>query len=527
MVKNIGFYDNYSEFSSSHGGTSTIRLKMKNGTTQYMSPEPLLSFSENKVVQGNSVLGWETSVTLSAYVIYDDDSSNMVANSSQMMSAIKGVQGQFDSATELQVFSHPESAAPAFIFPILNPVVSVDEQTFYNFLRYKVSFTSFSNNYGTATSGVSVGGSLQAVPLASFSDVFTYEPDDSMGTPYDDGGAQVYRFSRTVSAKGRPRSNAELNNSSSFNANACSGVKAFVDHRSNIDSFRPYVVTDEYRYLDGATVFNTSQSISVDLAELTYSVTTNGFYATGGTNGALIQNGAMESFTTTVSKEANNHFTTVTVDGTLNGYSIGAVSQPMSNSKAGQASGAKRIISILSNGGSYGYGSVIFRRAQSATSVSLNAVPLSVSVGDNSQTDGKISYSVSYDNRPTNIFANAISESINVSDTYPTDVFASIPIMGKRSGPVFQYMNTTTTYERDLSIEIVMDANSVADINTAPYGRLMNYSPSIGAGRGTINRLINDFSPAGTFDYVMLKQCNESWNPKTATYTLNIGWIYK
>lgn len=530
----IGFYSSAAA-GNIPNGSPCIQIRKKNGLGSYrhyyMHPEPKLAFTSQAVTQGDTRLGTQYSVTLSAWAL---PSGNAASRSRKIMANLQHIESFFDDADQLQVFDDAGSNAPLFEWSILNPTISVDESDFYNFVRFNIQFESFDyTDIGSVSgllndTGANAGQHVQ-VPLESFSDTFTYEPDDSFGVPYDDPTAQVYRFTRTLSAKGRPPSNAWINKDSAFNKNAVSGVKAFVDHRANIDEFQPYVVTDEYRYIDGLTVFNLSQSVSVDLAELTYSVTIQGLYADGDYGNLIRQSGAFETFSTNVQKEATSSIVNVTIDGALTGYAVGSRTDHQRSIKGNQAAGALYTLNRISGNGEFGWGSVVFKRAQAATSAVLNAVPKSISIGDSTTADGKITYSVQYDNRPTNLIDGAISESITVNDTYPTDVYASIQVMGKRSGPVFQYMNTTTHFERDVSIEVVMDTEKITNIQGPPYEKLISHSPSVDSTtRGTINAIINSMVPAGSdLSYCMLKQCNESWSPKEGRYTVNVGWAYK
>ena len=61
--------------------------------------------------------------------------------------------------------------------------------------------------------------------------------------------------------------------------------------------------------------------------------------------------------------------------------------------------------------------------------VQLNSQPVSVSIGSNQYT-GDFTYSLAFNNRPTNIISGVISENLQVSDTYPGDVFAIVPVIG-------------------------------------------------------------------------------------------------
>ena len=513
----------------------TLRIKKITGgaaSWYYMTPEPLLSFNNQQVTQGNTVLGWQSSVTLSCFATCGGETASDKATA--LMGDISTVESFFRDGARLEVYSQAGGTNPIQSWSVLNPQISVEESNFFNLVKYNISFESFVPALsGTVLSDVQQEGhvnpystgSTQLLPIESFSDVFTYEPDSSFGRAFDDSTAQVYRFSRTISAKARPDSNDNLNKSI-YNANAVSGAKAFVDTRMNIDTFKPYTVSDEYRYDNNLTVFNLSKSYSIDLGEQSFSVTINGLYA----NSSLLaenikQSGAFETFTTTVQKDANSSIVNVSVDGKLSGYAVGAVNDQQNKIAANASAGAYHILSRISDGGKYGYGSIVYKRAQNASNTPLNSIPKSISVSDSTIADNSISYNVQYDNRPTPLISGAITESITVNDTYPTDVFASIQIMGKRTGPVFQYMNTVTNFERDVSIELVMDTQKIFNVTNS--AELMNFSPSIDSNtRAQLNTLINNLSPVQT-EFTMLKSCNESWSPRDGRYTLNIGWTYR
>jgi len=496
---------------SSASNSAAIIVNKRTGGGFYITPPPQIGWSENPVIQGNHLLGYETTVTLSCFAVGCSSTSNL----GQLVS----VQSFFEDATTLEVRSSASQSGGTTTFNITNPRVSVQPSNFAGVTRYDIVFDSFSpsdSTKGAITSETHGNTSNKvAIPLASFSDVFSYEPDDSLGKLYDDPGAQVYRFTRTCSAKGRPAVGADVNNSSTFYANACSGVKAFVDSRMAINEYSPYVVTDHYKYIQGASIMRMSTAVNIDLAELSYSVTINGYWANS-SGGTLKQLGAFETFNTTVQNDASSRLVSVTVDGKLNGYSIGAPTDSRQSVLAGAGGGAQDVLNRISGNGSYGMGSVVYSRAQSACGSVLNAIPKSISVADSASADGAISYNITYDNRPTNVVTGSISESISVSDSYPTDVYASIQIMGKRDGPVFQYMNTTTEYERTLNVELIMSDNITA-------------SPSVHSDtRDQINSLISNAAPSpSSAGYVMLKQATENWNSTEGQYSLNMSWAYK
>jgi hypothetical protein len=503
----------------------------------YMSPEPKISYSTTPVVQGNTLLGYETSVTLSAWALPSGDAT---IRARRVAANLGNIQSFFKDCDLLTLLASPTDTTQIISFNILTPTFSVEETDFFGAVRFSIQFNGFDHDSIKSVSGVLISdptgsdqngyglSQTQAIPLASFSDTFSYEPDSSLGFSYDDPTGQVYRFTRTISATARPSSNASINSESTFNKNAVSGAKAFVDMRRSRRTFDPYYVTNEFKLIEGVNAFNMTQSHSTDLASLTYSVTITGLYCDGDYGNKIKASGAFETFSVNVQKD-ESHLVSVSVDGSLTGYAKNGPSDNQNTMVANASRGAYHILNTISGGGKFGYNSVVFKRAQEACGAPLNATPKSLSIGDSTQADGKITYNVTYDNRPVSIISGALTESITINDTYPTDVYASIQVMGKRGGPVFQYMNTTTHFERDLTIEVTLDTQKIAQNVGAPYGRLMNYKPSIDSNtRGTINRLVNDLAPGGKdIGYCMLKQCNESWSPKDGRYTLNVGWIYK
>ena len=121
-----------------------------------------------------------------------------------------------------------------------------------------------------------------------------------------------------------------------------------------------------------------------------------------------------------------------------------------------------------------------------------------------------------------------MSESINVNDTYPGDVFAVIPVIGRATGPVLQYIGGRTEYKRDVNIEMVVDYTDIGyDNNRESF---MLTKPSINEPiRTQLNTLINDLSPAtepGIRKY-FLNPPAESWSPKEGRYTLSLNWVYE
>lgn len=178
-------------------------------------------------------------------------------------------------------------------------------------------------------------------------------------------------------------------------------------------------------------------------------------------------------------------------------------------------------------------------------------------------SQGTISYSFSYDDRPPNIIQGSISENIQINDTYPGQVFASIPVIG-RNQPVLQFLNSRTEYKRSLSIDIQMASfagNWIEDSGdiisaTGYWADAIGVDTSIGASANDgiswwlytnkpsvtntadFQKIFEAANPAnetsanGFSNPVVAGRCfysapTESWNPRTGTYNYAIEWSYE
>tara|TARA_B100000524_G_scaffold321295_1_gene202099 strand:+ start:1999 stop:3951 length:1953 start_codon:yes stop_codon:yes gene_type:complete len=181
----------------------------------------------------------------------------------------------------------------------------------------------------------------------------------------------------------------------------------------------------------------------------------------------------------------------------------------------------------ISNNQFFGVGSLIYKRANNQTQVQLNSEPLSVSLGAN-KIAGELTYSLEFDNRPTNIISSAISESINVSDTYPGDVFSVIPVIGRPTGPILQYIGGRTEYKRDVSINLIMDYTKIPYDSGRPS--LLLLKPSVNEPTATeLANLLESLSPAnepGVRKY-FISAPSENWEPKTGNYSFNLSFTYE
>lgn len=201
----------------------------------------------------------------------------------------------------------------------------------------------------------------------------------------------------------------------------------------------------------------------------------------------------------------------------------------------------------VTNSGNFGLTSHVYKRAQNVTNITLNPYPVSVSLGVN-EFAGEITYDIQFDTRPLLIVPGTISETVTINDTYPGDVFASIPVLGRQTGPVLQYLGTRTEYRRDVSIDLIFAPTATTTTTTAGPGggspttttatptpaelrqRFLFDKPTLwNPARTTINNLITALSPAqevGIRKY-FLNPPSESWDQKERRYSLNLSWTYE
>jgi hypothetical protein len=332
---------------------------------------------------------------------------------------------------------------------------------------------------------------------------------------------------------------------------------------------REYQGTDFNSY----NSYNHSRNESIDEANGNYSLTENWVLAT---------KPILEEFNTSISLSNSEAFTSVSIDGTITGLSslradeyatgipidgdapglnyqsaeppfqspaiIGEGSPIMEGYQRGKTryGNAKEWLDLISNNGLFNGTSDIFLRAQKNCADFLNPFPLSISIAYD-EVRGIITYSLQYNNRPLNLITGAISESIQINDTYPGDVFATIGVPGRATGPVLQYQGGRTEYKRDVSISLIMnDYTQLFDwenrVNEAPIGvdkytlapyprrAMLLTKPSVRSPqKEELAQLLLSLSPAnepGVRKW-FAQPPTENWTPKDGSYTLNISWVYE
>jgi len=365
--------------------------------------------------------------------------------------------------------------------------------------------------------------------ITDFSEDWSIETDEAQGESL--ALPRSYRISHNINATGKTHFGPD------GKQKAWEQAKKFVQHRlgynpsGNYPNIMGQIGSGTINLVDTYRGFNHVRSENLSESAGSYSVSENWLIAQGS---------AYENFNLSISSSTDNPFVSVSIDGNIKGLSeyspsgFGGNDTNLNNGgrdpstlPSGAYDNALGKYHEISNSGQFGLTSNVYKRANNSVAVQLNSQPKSVSLGTNQYT-GEVTYNLQFDNRPTNIISGVLSETISVNDTYPGDIFAVIPVLGRRTGPILQYIGGRTEYKRDISISLVMDYTSV------PYGSgrnpLLLKKPSVVEPTATqIGSLIKELSPAGEpgIRKYFVSPPSESWNPKEGSYSFNLSWTYE
>lgn len=113
----------------------------------------------------------------------------------------------------------------------------------------------------------------------------------------------------------------------------------------------------------------------------------------------------------------------------------------------------------------------------------IHPIPISITEG-HSPTNGTIDYTYTFNSRPLALISGALSETFSITDNGPTPRVSTIPVLGRRLGPlVYTYVSSSGAGERTVSYEGVfksptgflrfkVDNKTLSSINTY----LMNFA---------------------------------------------------
>jgi hypothetical protein len=379
--------------------------------------------------------------------------------------------------------------------------------------------------------------SLHGGFIEDFTESWSIEPDDqnAMTNTSDSNNGIVslksYRLTRNMSATGKVSYSPDGGGVKRYEAweQAKNFLKKKIAKSTNgYDEYPKYGIDKVYGkdFINLSGVFggyNHSRTENLDHTNGQYSITDTWLISSGT---------AYEDYNMNISSSLDGPFVQVSIQGTIKGLStLPADSTYYGGTATGGVTAYQNAVEKyrqISNSGNYGLTCPIYKRVSNAIyPVVPNGQPKSLSLGLNEFT-GEITYNIEYNNRPMNFLSGVLSENITVSDTYPGDIFAVIQVLGRKTGPVLQYIGGRTEYQRSVGIEFTVGYSDL------PYGRdrtnFVLSKPSLNEPiRTQINELITALSPAnepGIRKY-FLNPPAESWNPKDGKYSLNLNWTYE
>lgn len=380
-------------------------------------------------------------------------------------------------------------------------------------------------------------GYISGAYIEDFSEDWSFEEDDRYFNVDDEGfiKAPAFRVTRNLSATGRTAhvEDKSINGwtiAKDFVVNyLSSGTRGNygIERTGILDSYLNHDAQGEgffSKVISSGDYFNYAVTENFSVTEGTYSLSETFIVCSGGS-----ESGAMESYELSVGTDHQDPFVNVSINGDIQGLTQMLPQKFLVES--GKFDMAMRHWGKISGSGLFGVNSPIYKRANSAIGVALNSQPKNISVGLNKK-DGIINYSLDFDNRPTNFISGVSYENVTINDTYPGDVYATIPVIGRKTGPIFQAMGTRTEYRRDVSIEVILDYTDTYYPSGHPHAAhfAMLKKPILREPyRTQFTQFISGVSPVsepGVRKY-FLNPTTETWSPKEGRYSLNLSWVYE
>ena len=258
--------------------------------------------------------------------------------------------------------------------------------------------------------------------------------------------------------------------------------------------------------------YNHMRGNTTDVTNGQFSVTENWLVMDTGVAGSPGQ--VKEDFSIDVRRGLDSDITTVGINGTIHGlevrdYGTSPGDFTISTDRYASAIAAWPTIS----GRLYDR---VFQASSGIASRTIHLTPTSRTLG-HAHSQGSIRYDWQFNDRPCNYITGALSEVINISDTGPVDVFASLAVLGRAKGPILQSINTVTAPTKDIAIEVVMPPiDGCSDLAAAITG-----GPD--AAVECLLKTVQDTLTAA-YDQVFKTNDSRSWSPKTGRYSRNVSW---
>jgi hypothetical protein len=345
--------------------------------------------------------------------------------------------------------------------------IQFTEGAWYNECEYTISLEADQLFFG----GIAGGGGTSGL-----------EPDETWAIEIANEATRTYRVSHTVSSSQR----ALVDATGTIVKEGWQVARDLV--LPALGQPLPTALSGE---LTGYSAHNYTKSEQVDEAAGRFSVTENWVYTYG--------QDYTEEFTVSARYAVADGMNHVSVEGTITGhYPAGTGSDPASVQAARYAAASAAFTTISGQ---------LLTRAQNYAGVTLNPTVLSQTIGRNPVT-GVVTYNVEWDDRAGMSIPGALSEVITVANEDPSDVFASLVVLGRLAGPVLQPLGTVTSKSRTVSIEAVFPPWK--------YGQAIPVEPST-------DSVILAWAPPPGY---LITRPTRSWVPRTGRYSRSVTFVY-
>jgi len=439
----------------------------------------------------------------------------------------------------VEVLNADADFTPALSFNATLESINFEEGSYVNTCRYTVTLkTTAITNHQQQVENASLAFDGFAGRISDIQESWSIEVDESASETiqtFDGNGNLIgdyfiprgYSIVRNVSATGRTTYNGGIK------IDAVTNAKAYLVEKN-------YFVTGPQAYPNYNAITGTYGDLTLSLIGYMggYNhVRTENIDTTNGTvsytdTWNILRDIAYESYSFSISYDNQNAFISINIDGTIRGVDASQAYTARYGGTEGTAANTKIQNALIkfntiSNNQSWTYTNPLYLRANAAVFQTLNPQPQSVSISRN-DIAGEINYSVQFNNRPQNIVSSALSESISVNDTYPGDLYTLIPVIGRPTGPILQYIGGRTEYRRSVNIELIFPYTNV-HYGTNRTALMLSKPTLYEPPRTQINNLIKELSPLNEpgIRKCFLDPPQESWNPREGRYSISLNWVYE
>jgi hypothetical protein len=255
--------------------------------------------------------------------------------------------------------------------------------------------------------------------------------------------------------------------------------------------------------VDGLNIVNNFRTLSVNKTDGSVSATQTYLAYTGDYS-------ATEDFEVSVEQSSDTPYTSVSINGTIQGLVGGDLSAGLDNCPP---TGAKFDNAVAMWDGVVS--SSMYSRAEKAfdnhghlgITSNLNIKPLSYTLGYN-PIAGTVTYSTSYNDRLAFYYASAVTETISYTFNDRADLYASITVLGRAAGPILQPLGSKGPKTQDVSIDVLVkpistddDPSDAPSTLTAAYAGIMD-------------------DPASS----LVTSDTKTWEPREGHFTWSKSW---